>query len=305
MRPPAAGQPTRTTCVECRVSRLMRCFALETRETPAAPAQVLGRSTAVPVQPDDLRTVSTRTIMNDDPQARSALQPRSSRAHDPERTKQNIIEIATEEFADKGFSGARIDEIAARTNTSKRMIYYYFRDKEGLFIAVLEEAYRRIRQIESTLDLEHLDPEAAIRTLVGFTFDYQNANEDFIRLVMVENIHKGEHISESRLIQELNLSVINAIRQIYERGCKAEIFREGIDEIDLHMSISALCFFNVANRHTFSQIFRKDISSPEALARRREITIDIIVRYLNKIPCLEDRAGSVKPRHHRARRARL
>jgi AcrR family transcriptional regulator len=202
-----------------------------------------------------------------------------SRAPNGEGSRRNIIAIATEEFAAKGFSGARIDEIAARTNTSKRMIYYYFTDKEGLFVAVLEEAYGRIRQIESALDLEHLEPEQALRALVGFTFDYQNENQDFIRLVMVENIHNGAHLAKSKLIQDLNVSVIETLRRIYERGREAGVFRDGIDEIDLHMSISALCFFNVANRATFSRIFKRDMTSPAALARRREVVVETIVRY--------------------------
>jgi len=211
-----------------------------------------------------------------------APKTRPSRSNDSERTRQNILAIATDEFANKGFSGARVDEIAARTNASKRMIYYYFEDKEGLFIAVLEEAYRRIREIEASLDLAHLEPVAAIRALVAFTFDYQNANEDFIRLVMVENIHKGVHIERSRAVEDLNVSVINTIRDIYQRGLRQGVFREGVDEIDLHMSISALCFFNVANRSTFSRIFKRDMSSPKALARRREVVIETIVRFLRR-----------------------
>jgi AcrR family transcriptional regulator len=201
---------------------------------------------------------------------------------DPEATRQNILDIATEEFADKGFSGARVDDIAARTNTSKRMIYYYFGDKEGLFVAVIEAAYGRIRQIESTLKLDHLEPESALRTLVGFTFDYQNANEGFIRLVMTENIHKGVHLARSGNIEELNVPAIATLRDIYRRGLQAGVFRDGIDEIDLHMTISALCFFNVANRATFSRIFNREMASPEALARRREIVIDTILRYVKK-----------------------
>ena len=162
------------------------------------------------------------------------------------------------------------------------MIYYYFEDKEGLFVAVLEEAYRRIRAIEATLNLAHLEPESALRALVGFTFDYQNANEDFVRLVMVENIHKGVHLARSRVIQDLNVSVLTTIQDIYERGCKAGSFREGIDEIDLHMTISALCFFNVSNRSTLSQIFKRRMDTPEALARRREVVIDTVVRFVRK-----------------------
>jgi AcrR family transcriptional regulator len=214
--------------------------------------------------------------------ARASKRAAPGRGHDPEMTRQNILAVATREFAEKGYSGARVDEIAARMHTSKRMIYYYFEDKEGLFVAVLEEAYRRIRQIEATLDLAHLKPDTAIRALVGFTFDYQNSNEDFIRLVMVENIHKGIHLARSRAIQELNVSVINTLRDIYKRGVKSGIFRKGIDEIDLHMTISALCFFNVSNRATFSQIFKRDIAAPAMLAKRRAIVIDTVIRYLRK-----------------------
>ena len=204
------------------------------------------------------------------------------RERDPEATRANILQIATEEFAEKGFSGARVDDIAARTNTSKRMIYYYFGDKEGLFVAVIEQAYAGIRQIEANLSLDHLDPEQALRTLVGFTFDYQNANEGFIRLVMVENIHRGEHLARSATLQRLNWPVIESLRDICERGREAGVFRAGIDPIDLHMSISALCFFNVANRATFSGIFKRDMASDTALARRREIVVDTILAYVTR-----------------------
>ena len=120
----------------------------------------------------------------------------------------NILEVATREFSDKGLAGARIDEIAAATRTSKRMIYYYFESKEGLYVAVLEEAYRRMRAIEAELHLEDLPPEDALRKLVGFTVDYQLANPDFIRLVMTENIHRGEFLAQSRAIQKLNVPAI-------------------------------------------------------------------------------------------------
>ena len=211
------------------------------------------------------------------------LQDVERRTQDPEGTRKNILEIATDEFANKGFSGARVDDIAARTNTSKRMIYYYFGDKEGLFVEVLQQAYSRIRQIEATLELDQIEPESALRALVGFTFDYQNANESFIRLVMVENIHKGVHLARSRSIEELNLSAITTLRDIYRRGRATGVFRDGIDEIDLHMSISALCFFNVANRATFSRIFKREMATPDALARRREIVIDTIIRYVKRM----------------------
>lgn len=202
------------------------------------------------------------------------------RVNDPDRTMANILQVATAEFADKGLAGARIDEIAALTSTSKRMIYYYFGSKEGLYVAVLEDAYRRIRRIESELHLEDLAPEQALRTLVGFTVDYQLANPDFIRLVMNENMHRGEFLAQSSTIQQLNVPAIDAVKQVYERGVKAKVFRKDIDAVDLHMSISALCFFNVANRHTFGAIFKRSLDTPAATAQRRESIIEMIVRFL-------------------------
>lgn len=207
---------------------------------------------------------------------------RRRRINDPEGTKRNIIEVATEEFASKGFSGARVDDIAARTKTSKRMIYYYFGGKEGLYIAVLEEAYRKIRSIEATLDLEHQSPEEALRTLVAFTFDYQNAHPEFVRLVMNENILNGAYVSRSKVIQRLNNAVISALRDLLARGQQEGTFRRDVDPIDLHMSISALCIFNIANRATFSTIFKRDMASPKALAARRTQVVDIIARYVSR-----------------------
>ncbi|OYT86894.1 MAG: TetR family transcriptional regulator [Burkholderiales bacterium PBB6] len=202
------------------------------------------------------------------------------RTNDPERTMADILAVATSEFAAKGLAGARIDEIAALTRTSKRMIYYYFESKEGLYIAVLEDAYSRIRRIEAALHLEDLPPEEALRTLVGFTFDYQLANPDFIRLVMNENMHKGEFISRSSTIIALNVPIITAVQQVYERGVAAGVFRPDVDAVDLHMSISALSFFNVANRHTFGAIFKRTLDTPEAVAARRASVVDMVVRFL-------------------------
>jgi len=204
------------------------------------------------------------------------------RIYDAEQSLADILKVATAEFAEKGLSGARIDEIAAATRTSKRMIYYHFSGKEGLYLAVLEESYRRIREIETQLHLEDLEPEDALRKLVAFTFDYQQDNEDFIRLVMTENIHRGEYLAQSKTIQDLNVPAISAVQTVYQRGVKAGVFRKNVDPVDLHMSISALCFFNVANRHTFALIFKRDLASPAALRARRDSIVEMIVRFVRK-----------------------
>jgi len=204
----------------------------------------------------------------------------TGRTNDPERTKADIMDVAAAEFGEKGLAGARIDEIAALTQTSKRMIYYYFGSKEGLYLAVLEESYRKVREIESELHLEDLEPEQALRRLVAFTFDHHLSHENYIRLVMTENIHRGQYIAQSKRIQELNVTAIAAIRQLYQRGVKSGVFRPGLDPVDIHASISALSFFNVSNRHTFGVIFKLDTRSPAYIAHRRDSVIEMIVRFM-------------------------
>jgi len=166
------------------------------------------------------------------------------------------------------------------------MIYYYFSDKEDLFIAALEHAYQDIRSIESGLRLDDLDPETALAQLVGFTFDYQNAHPEFIRLVMIENIQRGRHLAKSKAIRALNVSVVSALESICVRGSASGVFRPGIDAVDLHWAISALCFFNVSNRATFALIFNRDLDLPESLAARRAQVIDIVLNAIKvRPPC--------------------
>jgi AcrR family transcriptional regulator len=210
----------------------------------------------------------------------AARKDASVRTQDPEGTRQNIIEIASEEFALNGLSGARIDEIAARTRSSKRMIYYYFGDKEGLYLSALENAYRTVREGESKLDVGGLPPLEALRRLVEFTFDHHHKHEAFIRMVMIENIHHGEYLEKSKAIRGLNVTAINTIETVYARGVKEGLFREGLDPLELHWQISALCFFNVSNRATFGKIFARDVGTPKAQKSLRKAVVDMVTHYV-------------------------
>ena len=166
--------------------------------------------------------------------------------------------------------------------TSKRMIYYYFGSKEGLYLAVLEESYRRMRAMEAEAHLDDLPPEDALRRLVGHTLDYQWSHPEFARLVQSENIHRAQYLAQSKTIRKLNVPAIEGLKRVLERGQKAGVFRARIDPVDLHMSISALAVFQVANRHTFSLIFQRDIVSPQAMVARRDNIIEMIVRSVRK-----------------------
>ncbi len=214
--------------------------------------------------------------MSDD----GGLPARERRPNDPERTRADILDVATEEFAAHGLSGARVDVIAERTRTSKRMIYYYFGGKEGLYQAVLEKAYADIRAQENQLELEDVPPPEALRRLVETTFEYDEAHPHFIRLVSIENINHGQYLAQSQAIRSMNLSVIETLADILDRGVRQGVFRKGVDPIDLHMLISALCFFRVSNRYTFGEIFSRDLGEKDLRDRHKAMIADMVLRHV-------------------------
>jgi AcrR family transcriptional regulator len=210
----------------------------------------------------------------------ASLDMAAERLRDAERTRAEILEVASAEFAERGFSGARVDEIADRTRTTKRMIYYYFGGKEQLYIAVLERAYSQLRDAEQTLDVEHLDPLTAIRELAELTFDHHERHPEFLRLVAVENIHRAEHIARSSVLGSLNTRAVELIARILERGRAQGVMRGDVDPLDVHMLISAFCVFRVANKHTFKAIFGRDLSERSRRPHYREMLGDVVVAYL-------------------------
>jgi len=204
----------------------------------------------------------------------------TTRTNDPERTMAEILSVATTEFAAKGLAGARIDEIAAATRTSKRMIYYYFGSKEALYVAVLEAAYGRMRQIEANLHLSDLEPELALKRLVEFTYDHHQSNEDFIRLVMSENVQRGEYLAQSKAIQKLNGSALQTIQELYNRGVKQGVFKKNLTPLEIHSAISALTFFNVSNQHTFGLIFKGKSPQGKAQTLKKPQVVDMLISYV-------------------------
>jgi AcrR family transcriptional regulator len=206
--------------------------------------------------------------------------PVPERRRDAERTRREILDVATREFAESGFAGARVDEIAERTRTTKRMIYYYFGSKERLFVAVLERAYATIRAAEQTIEVDHLDAVAAVRRLAELTFDHHESHPEFSRLVSIENIHRAEHIAGRSDFAGLNSPAIELLERILARGRAEGTFSREVDAVDLHMMISAFCVFRVANRHTFGAIFDRDLTDPALRDRYRQMLGDMVVEYL-------------------------
>ena len=187
---------------------------------------------------------------------------------DAEATRGRILAAATAEFARHGLGGARVDRIAARAGANKRMLYYYFKDKEGLFLAALEDRYSHIRGAEHALRLEHLPPRGALARLVAFTWQYLLGHPEFVTLLNSENLHQGRHMARSKRVRPLHLPLLHMLRDILRRGEQEGVFRRGIDPMQLYISIAAEGYFYLSNRYTLSRIFGRDLMTRRALRER-------------------------------------
>lgn len=205
---------------------------------------------------------------------------KAKRRHDPELTKGLILAAAKKEFAEKGFDGARVDEIAATAQVNKQLIYYYFDNKDTLFTHVLQDAYQDIRAKEAALELDHLPAREAILALVDFTWHYYLANPEFIRLLNSENQLKARHLKELDSIVPINRSWLTITQKILERGRQDGSIRADIDAMQLNISISALGFFYLINQSTLSILYQQDLKQPDALDKRLVVMRDTIESWL-------------------------
>ncbi|MEO8302712.1 MAG: TetR/AcrR family transcriptional regulator [Betaproteobacteria bacterium] len=198
----------------------------------------------------------------------------------PEANRAKILQAAVAEFASRGFKGASMDAIAAGTNTTRALINYYFGGKEKLYLTVLENVYAEIRHAESFLDLDHLEPTEAIRSIVEFTYNYYLEHEDFVRLVVAENQARGRHMKKSAAMRTVNRPIIDTLGGVIARGQVDDIFRADVDAIDVHMAIAALGMFNVTNQYTFGAIFQRAMGAKGDVPRRRRMVVEVVLRWL-------------------------
>ena len=212
--------------------------------------------------------------------ARDVIPAGEERLRDADRSQSTILAAARDEFAEFGLGGARVDRIAERAGLNKRLIYYYFEDKERLFQAVLEQAYRDIRAEETKLHLAELEPAAAVRRLIEFTWDYYLAHPEFLTLLNSANLHRARHLAESRRARELNSPLVETLAAVLERGRRDGVFRGGVDPVQLYVSIAGLSYFYLSNSHTLSAIFGRDLLSPKARNERLSHMTDVILGYL-------------------------
>ena len=207
---------------------------------------------------------------------------RPSAARDPEQTRARILAAAKAEFARAGLGGARVDRIAALAGANKRMLYYYFGNKEALFLAVLESRYAHIRQAEQGLHLGDLEPREGVRRLIAFTWNYYLKHPEFLTLLNSENLHKARHIKRSKNIPAMHSPFVATIEDLLKRGVKAGRFKRGVDAVQLYISIASLSYFYQSNRHTLSAVFARDLFAPKHRAERLKHMVELVLGYLRK-----------------------
>jgi AcrR family transcriptional regulator len=221
----------------------------------------------------------SRPMADADPKSGNGRRP----ARDSERTRAAILTAATDEFARHGPGGARVDRIAARAKTNKRMLYYYFGSKDALFLAVLEDAYAAIRSAEQKLSMLDVPPPEGIRRLIRFTWQYYLDHPEFLSLLNSENLHRAKHLLRSRHVQAMNSPLIEALGAVLARGRAAGVFRGGVDALQLYISIAALSYFYLGNNHTLSAVFGRDLSTPRARDERLAHMTDVVLGYLRPL----------------------
>ena len=211
----------------------------------------------------------------------NAVQPQPNKKKpETDRAVRNILEVATKEFSEKGLAGARIDEIAEKTNYSKRMIYYHFRDKNDLYLRCLEEEYKRIRADEEALDLDGLSAVAALTRIIEFRVNHHFNNQDFVRLVMIENIHGCQFLDMSETIRAISVNSIGATEAVYNRGVDEGVFRPGIAPIDIQWMIAAMSFFSISNQTSFAWVFDLPPYDEAQHQTRRAFILDAVLNHL-------------------------
>lgn len=208
----------------------------------------------------------------------------SRRSRDPERTRERILDAARDEFSSMGLGGGRVNMIAERAGVNKQLLYYYFKDKERLYGAVLERAYRDIRKREMALDLDSLSPVEALRKFIHFNFDYTVENPYFVPLLNDENLHKARHARASEEIPALQGSMKNTLGRVIKRGLADGSFQRDADPVELYISIASLCYFFLSNQYTLSVIFKADLLEREKIAARRTHVSDMILSFLRTAP---------------------
>jgi TetR/AcrR family transcriptional regulator len=199
---------------------------------------------------------------------------------DADATRLRILEAAAKNFAEYGLSGGRVDAIAAAADVNIRMIYHHFGNKEGLYLAVLDNAYLGLRRQELRLDYSMLGPLEGLLRLFEFLHAHFAAHPELIRLMTGENLLQAAYLKRSTQVATRSSPVIALIADLLQRGEASGEIRRGIDPLQLYVAMVALSYFHLSNAHTLSWIFRSNLSAPQWRAAQAAQAREIIGRFV-------------------------
>ena len=208
----------------------------------------------------------------------TSVRPIGVRAQAAAATRESILRAATKVFAKQGFAGGRIEQISKAAKSYDRMIYYYFGSKEGLFIAVLEEMYRRFNEAEAKLVLDTSQPIEALTAVIRFMWGYYQRNPEFITLLNTENLHRGKHIAKSLRAREFSSPAVDVLGQVLASGVRQKLFRPDTAARDVYLMIAAMGYFYLSNRYTLSAFLGEQMETPAALTHWEAFLIDSVMR---------------------------
>jgi AcrR family transcriptional regulator len=212
-----------------------------------------------------------------------APQKKAPQKRNADATRAKILQASLAEFSDHGLAAASTDDIAERCGVNKRMIYYYFGSKEGLYLAALESVFERLVALEKEIEVEHLDPPAAIEALINLKIDYYIENPHFISFLSMENFYKARYLRKSRKLKSFKTPLTEVIARILERGQRSGHFRHNVDPVDFYVSLCALCIMYFSNQHALGAIFGRDMTTLASIERRRRTVVDFVLSYLQML----------------------
>jgi AcrR family transcriptional regulator len=193
-------------------------------------------------------------------------------------TRETILRAAIKVFSKYGLSGGSIDKISHAARSHDRMIYYYFGNKDGLFVAALEEIYRRFNEAQAKLVLDVENAEASMRQIIQFILHYYRDHPEFITILNSENLLRGQHISKSRTASEYSTAAIGVIEQTLVRGCAQGLFRSEIRPRDIYLMIASLGYFYQSNRFTLTAFLGENLESPKVFAEWEDFVTNTVMR---------------------------
>jgi len=220
------------------------------------------------------------------PTSRRAAGPSSPRrrrgAKRNGETRERILRVAIDEFAAKGYSGARIEAICRAARANPRMLYHHFRDKDGLYLNVLEEVLGDLRreELEIAANHEKVEPLDGIMELFDFIQAHFEEHPEFIQLLSGENLLGARFLRRSDKAPILTSPLIDLIAGLLRRGERQGVIRRGIEPLHLYVMMVALSYFHRSNADTLSAIFRTDLQAKAWRAEHQRAGADMLLRYL-------------------------